>query len=223
MFAVLRRWFSTDPGGTPAGGRGTLYVVSAPSGAGKTSLVKALLERDAGIEVSVSYTTRPRRASEVEGRDYYFVDAETFARLEGEGRLLESADVFGNRYGTGRDQVDETLATGRHVILEIDWQGARQVRSAQPACRTVFILPPSRRELERRLRGRATDSDEVIARRLAESMDDMSHWPEFDYLVVNDDFDEALAALAAIVAGRGDVHRSNRPEVAETARAILDS
>ncbi len=201
----------------------TLFVVSAPSGAGKTSLVKALLERDPAVRLSVSYTTRPMRSSETDGVDYFFVPAEDFARLEEDGEMLESADVFGNRYGTGRRRVEDQLAAGHHVILEIDWQGARQVRAASSDCQSIFILPPSRAELERRLRGRATDSDEVIARRLSESLDDMHHWQEFDYVVINDDFDEAVEALLAIVAGRGEAWRTDQPDAAGRVAAILDA
>lgn len=200
-----------------------LYVVSAPSGAGKTSLVKALLEREANIRLSVSYTTRKQRSTETDGEDYFFVEKEEFERLERAGEMLESADVFGNRYGTGRRQVEEKLAAGHPVVLEIDWQGARQVREKEPGCRSIFILPPSRTELERRLRGRATDSDEVIARRLSESLGDMGHWSEFDYVVINDDFAEAVEELAAIVSGQGEAHRATTPGAAARAEAVLAS
>jgi len=190
---------------------GHLYVLSAPSGAGKTSLVKALLAAQPSLVVSVSHTTRKPRPHEVDGRDYHFVDMPRFEQLAAEGAFLEHARVFDNAYGTGRAQVQAHLAAGRDVLLEIDWQGARQVRAALPECISVFILPPSRPELERRLRSRGTDSDAVIARRLADAAADMSHCLEFDYAVVNDRFEEALAALQAIIAGRGDALRASRP------------
>ena len=190
--------------------RGRLFVVAAPSGAGKTSLVRALMEREPGLRFSISYTTRRQRPSEQHGRDYFFVDREEFDRMVAAGEFLEHAQVFDNRYGTARRVVEEALAAGQDLILEIDWQGARQVRAALPECVSVFILPPSRVELERRLRGRGTDSEEVIRRRLRDAASDMTHWDEFDYVVVNDDFDKALGELCAIVAGRGEASRRDR-------------
>jgi len=192
------------------GCRGRLFVIAAPSGAGKTSLVRALMEREPGLRFSISYTTRRQRPSEQHGRDYFFVDREEFDRMVAAGEFLEHAQVFDNRYGTARRVVEEALAAGQDLILEIDWQGARQVRAALPECVSVFILPPSRVELERRLRGRGTDSEEVIRRRLRDAASDMTHWDEFDYVVVNDDFDKALGELCAIVAGRGEASRRDR-------------
>jgi guanylate kinase len=181
--------------------RGSLFVIAAPSGAGKTSLVKAVLERDPSLRVSVSHTTRQRRPTEVPGRDYNFVGVEEFRRLRDAGEFLEHAQVFDNHYGTGRAQVEALREAGHDVILEIDWQGARQVRAAQPDCKTVFILPPSRRELETRLRNRKTDSSEVIERRLRDSIADISHYAEFDYVVINDDFEAAVGQLLEILRG----------------------
>ena len=183
--------------------RGRLFVIAAPSGAGKTSLVKALLERKPELRVSISHTTRAKRPKEEHGREYHFVTVPEFRELIGRGEFLEHAQVFDNYYGTGRQPVEEQLAQGRNLILEIDWQGAQQVRRALPAASTVFILPPSRRALEERLRNRQTDSDEVIARRLRDAVGDMSHWNEFDYVVVNDDFERAVSDLGRIVDGRG--------------------
>jgi guanylate kinase len=197
----------------PSPTRGRLFVIAAPSGAGKTSLVKALLERKPELHVSVSYTTRPKRATETDGREYHFVTREEFERLRAEGQFLEHAEVFDNLYGTGRGPVESELARGHNVILEIDWQGARQVRASMPACATVFILPPSRESLEQRLQNRKTDSAEVIARRLRDAVGDMSHWDEFDFVVVNDDFDRAVADLIRIVEGQGDALRGKRPEL----------
>jgi guanylate kinase len=187
-----------------------LYVISAPSGAGKTSLVRALLQTRPRLVVSVSHTTRARRAGELEGESYFFVSVERFEALIKEGAFLEYARVFDNYYGTGRAQVEQRLQQGRDVVLEIDWQGAQQVRRAQPACISIFILPPSRQVLEQRLRNRGTDSDEVIHRRLADAATDMSHCPEFDYAVINDSFDQALSELGSILAGRGESLRSSR-------------
>jgi guanylate kinase len=181
--------------------RGRLYVFAAPSGAGKTSLVRALMQREPGLRFSISCTTRPPRPSEVHGRDYYFLSPAEFERLVEAGEFLEHARVFDNRYGTPRQPVQAALESGQDLILEIDWQGAAQVRAALPESVSIFILPPSRAELERRLRGRGTDSAEVIARRLRDAAADMTHWREFDKVVVNDDFDRALDELQAIVAG----------------------
>jgi guanylate kinase len=189
---------------TTAACRGRLVVLSAPSGAGKTTLVKALRAADPALGFSVSYTTRPPRPNEENGRDYFFVDAETFARMAGGREFLEHAEVFGHRYGTSRRQVQAALDRGQNLLLEIDWQGARQVRANAPDCVSVFILPPSRAELERRLRGRGTDSEAVIQRRLGQALDDMAHWSEFDHVVVNDRLEEAVDALREIIAGRGE-------------------
>jgi guanylate kinase len=187
-----------------------LYVISAPSGAGKTSLVRALLETRPRLVVSVSHTTRARRPGEVEGESYFFVTVERFEQLIREGAFLEYARVFDNYYGTGRAQVDQRLHHGRDVVLEIDWQGAQQVRRALPACISIFVLPPSRQALEQRLRGRGTDSEAVIQRRLADAATDMSHCREFEYAVVNDTFDQALSELGSILDGRGERLRSDR-------------
>lgn len=177
---------------------GTLYIISAPSGAGKTSLIAKLLETLDGAEMAVSHTTRKPREGEIDGKHYHFVSADEFLNGVHNGEFLEHANVFGNHYGTSRKAVDDLLLKGLDVILEIDWQGAQQVRELVPDARTIFILPPSKAELERRLRGRETDSDEVIAKRLAQSCDDMKHYPEFDYIVINDDFDVAVQDLASI-------------------------
>lgn len=186
---------------------GMLYIVAAPSGGGKTSLVKALLESNSDIKLSVSYTTRPPRPGEIDGVNYHFVDEARFHQMVGNGAFLEYAEVFGCFYGTAQATINTLLQQKIDVILEIDWQGAQQVRKLMPACRSIFIVPPSREELERRLRKRAQDSEAVIARRTAEAVEEMSHYGEFDYLVVNDDFDRALADLKAIF-------RSRRLEIA---------
>jgi guanylate kinase len=198
-----------------------LFVIAAPSGAGKTTLVKALTRRNPELRFSISYTTRKQRRTEVDGSDYIFVDTDEFERLRAAGALLESAQVFDNYYGTSREQVEQHLAAGHHVILEIDWQGAQQVRKAKPDCTTVFILPPSRAELERRLRSRGTDSDEVIERRLRDALSDMSHWDEFDHVIFNDDLDQAVADLEAVLAGRGANSATTRPAVASAAKQLL--
>jgi guanylate kinase len=198
-----------------------LFVISAPSGAGKTTLVRALMEREPELRMSVSYTTRARRPGEQDGQHYHFVSPETFETMVDDGAFLEHARVFDNCYGTSRAQVEGLLAEGRGVVLEIDWQGARQVRAAMPESVGVFILPPSRAELERRLRGRATDSEAVIRRRLADAVTDMSHWQEFDYVVVNDAFDAALEALSDVVRGRGEGSRAGRDELEGLTAALL--
>jgi guanylate kinase len=179
--------------------KGTLYVFAAPSGAGKTSLVKALVEQSDGIEVSVSHTTRAPRPGEVDGVNYHFTDVEAFNAMVKAGAFLEHAQVFDNFYGTAQANIEERLVAGVDVILEIDWQGARQVRQQFPDSLGVFILPPSRQALEDRLRGRGQDGDDVIARRMRDAVSEMSHFAEFDFLVINDDFDTALQELKAII------------------------
>lgn len=198
-----------------------LFVIAAPSGAGKTTLVNELVRRNPELVFSISYTTRPQRSSEQDGRDYFFVKPEKFEQLKRRGELLESAVVFGNHYGTSRSQVEGHLAAGRNVILEIDWQGARQVRAARPDCVSIFILPPSREALSARLRGRRTDTDEVIERRLADALGDMSHWDEFDFCVVNDRLERAVAELEAILAGGGRANRCGDPALRGRIAGIL--
>ena len=183
--------------GEPSIGR--LFVIAAPSGAGKTTLVHKLMDGSPDLRFSISYTTRPKRSTETDGTDYNFVDSGTFAAMVKAGDFLEHAEVFDYCYGTSRSHVEGQLNQGHSVILEIDWQGAQQVRSHMPDCRSVFILPPSVAELKTRLTGRATDSDEVIERRFRDALDDLSHWHEFDYAVINDDLEVASAELAAIV------------------------
>ncbi|MEX0976492.1 MAG: guanylate kinase [Woeseia sp.] len=200
-----------------------LFVLAAPSGAGKTTLVRELMKRRPELQFSISYTTRKKRITEEDGRDYYFVAPEKFLELQRAGELLESALVFDNHYGTGRRQVEEHLAAGRHVILEIDWQGARQVRVATPDCISVFILPPSRADLEQRLRNRCTDSEAVIERRLRDALSDMSHWREFDYVIVNDDLQQAVSELEAVIDGEARDSRVDAPALAERIRSVLGS
>ena len=198
-----------------------LFVISAPSGAGKTTLVRALMEREPELRFSISYTTRAQRPGEHHGQHYFFVATEVFQGMLEDQAFLEHARVFDNYYGTARAQVDTLLADGHGVVLEIDWQGARQVRAAMPESVGIFVLPPSRAELERRLRGRATDSETVIRRRLADAATDMSHWDEFKYVVVNDDFSTALQALSDIVRGRGAASRADRPELPPLISTLL--
>ena len=200
---------------------GNLYIVAAPSGAGKTSLVRALLAQEPSARFSISYTTRKQRPTEQHGRDYFFVDKPTFENMVAAGEFLEHAQVFDNYYGTSKSQVKELLAQGANVILELDWQGAQQIRKVLPDCRGIFILPPSREELERRLRGRATDIEEVIQRRLREAVSDMSHWNEFDYVVVNNDLEKALSELKSIVQRKGESLRSNRVELKPLIKALV--
>lgn len=180
-------------------GQGVLYVVSAPSGAGKTSLVKALVKSTVGFATSISYTTRAKRAGEQEGLDYYFRSAEEFASMLDNSAFLEHANVFGNYYGTSKSQITSYLAQGLDVILEIDWQGAVQVRKQVPNCISIFVLPPSRQCLQERLENRGQDDATIIAKRMSQAVDEMSHYAEFDYLVVNDEFDVALSQLQTIV------------------------
>lgn len=181
---------------------GTLYIVAAPSGAGKTTLVKHLVETTPEVVVSISHTTRAPRSGEREGEHYYFTAPDVFAAMVAEGAFLEHAEVFGNCYGTSRAAVQTPLTSGRDVILEIDWQGARQVRALWPDSVSVFVLPPSREALRERLAKRAQDSAEVIEQRMAAALQELSHYSEFDYLVINDDFAGALNALRAILIAR---------------------
>ncbi|EZQ18190.1 MULTISPECIES: guanylate kinase [Halopseudomonas] len=193
---------------------GTLYIVSAPSGAGKTSLVEALIEQIDSLRVSVSHTTRAMRPGEVDGVNYHFTSRERFLEQVGQGDFLEHAEVFGNLYGTSQSTVEQTLAEGHDLILEIDWQGAQQVRRALPQARSIFILPPSSSALQDRLSNRGQDSDDVIAGRMAQAVEEMSHYVEYDFIVINDDFHTALDDLKAILrsgrltlAHQQDLHR----------------
>jgi len=210
---------SGDPTGllrSPPMSRGRLFVLSAPSGGGKTTLAEALIAASPRIARSVSHTTRPPRPGERDGVDYHFVDVPTFERMVAAGEFLEHATVFGNRYGTSRGAVEALLARDRDVLLTIDWQGARNIRTLMPGACTIFIVPPSLDELEKRLRGRGQDSEEVIAGRLAEAKAEIRHWPEFDHLVVNDVFERALADLEAILRGE----RPARPRSAEVEQLL---
>ncbi len=200
---------------------GRLFVLTAPSGAGKTTLAHALLAADPSLRFSVSFTTRAPRAGEIDGRDYFFVDRPRFEAMIAAGALLEHAEVFGNYYGTGREQIEQHTRGGRSVLLDIDWQGARQVRAAMPESVLVFVMPPSMAELERRLRGRASDSEAVIRKRLAAACAEMLHWEEFDYVLINDRLEEALAALRAIVAGEGAPHHRSRQQLRSRVAALL--
>jgi guanylate kinase len=180
--------------------RGVMLVLSSPSGAGKTTIARALLERDPGLTMSVSVTTRPKRPAEVDGRDYTFIDQGRFDDMARDHGLLEYAQVFDHYYGTPRDPVEQALDEGRDVLFDIDWQGTQQlVENARPDLASVFILPPSTAELERRLHTRAQDSEEVVRRRMAKAADEMSHYPEYDYIVVNRDVEESVAAVQAIL------------------------
>jgi guanylate kinase len=200
---------------------GRLYVIAAPSGAGKTSLVKALVEREPRLRFSVSYTTRKPRANEIDGRDYHFITPARFQEMVERGEFLEHAQVFDNFYGTGVEAVRGALSAGGLVLLEIDWQGARQVRERLPEARTIFILPPTRQTLEERLKARRTDSDAVIQRRLQDARRDIGHWTEFGYVVINDRFEQAVEDLHAIVRERGDPLVAARPDVERLAAELL--
>ena len=200
-----------------------LYVVAAPSGGGKTSLIQALLERDDRICLSISHTTRPPRPGETDGVHYHFVDEDFFQKLVEENAFLEHALVFGHRYGTGRAGVAGQLAEGYDVMLDIDWQGARQVRKSFPNCCSIFILPPSLEELTRRLSLRAQDSPEVIAKRMQQARSEIAHWDEFDFVVINDDFDAALDDLHAIVRQRHPVRHGQEERIAALLADLLQN
>jgi guanylate kinase len=190
---------------------GRLFVVTAPSGAGKSSLIQALRSDDPTLKLSVSYTTRAPRPGEAEGREYHFVDLPTFLAMQARGEFLESAEVHGNRYGTSKKVIEDALTRGDDILLEIDWQGAQQVRRLYPQCVGIFILPPSVEELERRMRKRGQDSEAVIQRRLDNAREELAHRDEFKYAIINKDFETAKAALAEIIgkerAGHGPHHR----------------
>jgi len=179
--------------------RGLLLIVSAPSGAGKTTLVRALLKADPAIRLSISFTTRPPRQGEVNGKDYHFVNKDEFAEMTNRGEFLESAEVYGNHYGTSETWIEREIGAGRDILLEIDWQGAAQVRKQFPEALSIFILPPSLQALRNRLMNRAQDNADVIEKRLAAAAEDVSHGVEFDYIIINDNFDEALLDLTALV------------------------
>ena len=207
---------------TGSADQGRLFVIAAPSGAGKTTLVHRLMDTDHTLRFSVSYTTRPKRRGEINGRDYHFVDADSFRQMATDGGFLEHAVVFDHCYATSRSQVDELLRGGNNVMLEIDWQGARQVRSNMPEACTIFVLPPSLAQLEARLRGRSTDPEAVIQRRLRDARSDMAHWAEFDYVVINDDLDDAVKTMQAIIAGRNTENLSTAAAIVGRLKPILE-
>jgi guanylate kinase len=200
---------------------GLLFTVSAPSGAGKTSLVKALVGRIPAARISISHTTRAKRPGEVEGEDYYFVSKDEFMKRVNAGGFLEHAEVYGNYYGTSQQAVEDLLKRGHDVILEIDWQGAAQVRRLRPEAVSIFILPPSRAILEQRLRGRGQDSDAVITRRLAVAREELSHYAESDYLIVNEDFERALQELETVVRGQRLRREYQQPRLVDLIRQLL--
>ncbi|MGB0495484.1 MAG: guanylate kinase [Kangiellaceae bacterium] len=179
--------------------KANLFVVSAPSGAGKTSLLKRLIAELGNVQTAISHTTRKKREAEVEGVDYFFVDDDEFEVLVEDGAFHEHATVFGNSYGTSKSSITDQIKKGIDVILEIDWQGARQIKEQLPKSRSIFILPPSKSALESRLKNRGQDEDEVIKQRMSEAISEMSHYDEYDYLVINDDFSNALAEIKAII------------------------
>lgn len=201
--------------------RGGLYVISAPSGTGKTSLLRALIARRPRLAFSVSYTTRRPRPGEADGRDYHFVAAARYAAMREAGEFLESATVFGNEYGTGAADVERLRAAGYDVVLEIDWQGARLVRARVPETVSIFILPPSRASLRARLTGRGTDSGAVIERRMAAAAAEIAHWKEYDYVIVNEDFERALEELQAIFDGAGEASRRARAGLDAFVKGLL--
>ena len=205
----------------PTSQRGGLIVISAPSGAGKTTLVRKALDSRENLEFSVSCTTRPPRAREKDGVDYCFVTKSEFRDMISRDDFLEYAQVFDHWYGTSRESVDALRVRGKTVLLEIDWQGAAQIREREPSAVSVFILPPSQAELERRLRGRGTDTKENIGRRLRDALTDMSQWPNFDYILINKDIDTAVTQFKSILDGQGEAHRVDSPTVRRNARQIL--
>jgi guanylate kinase len=201
--------------------KGNLYIISAPSGAGKTTLVQALLTRLEDVVVSVSHTTRAMRAGEVEGVNYHFVSQDDFGSMARQGEFLEHAEVLGNHYGTSRQHIQEQLNLGKDVILEIDWQGARQIRELMAGCRSIFILPPSIEALRQRLDNRGQDDAAIIERRMQEAVREMSHYNEFDYIVINDDFERAREQLAAIFISNRTLKEYQQEKNADLLAALL--
>lgn len=201
--------------------RGHLFVIAAPSGAGKTTLVHRLLRENRDLRFSVSHTTRSQRSTETHGVDYHFVSPEVFQTMVDAGDFLEHANVFDYQYGTAKIRVESLLNKGLNVMLEIDWQGAQQVRDHIPDCRSIFIMPPSVDELKRRLTSRGADSPEVIERRFRDAVEDMSHWHEFDYAVVNEDLEKAAAELSAIIRGKGSRNATSETPITKHVNAIL--
>ena len=201
--------------------KGTLFVISAASGAGKTSLVKSVLQQVSAVEVSVSHTTRAAREGEVDGVDYHFIDKTAFQAMVDGGEFFESATVFGNMYGTSRQHIQQQLKKGGDVILEIDWQGAQQIRHLMNDCRTIYIAPPSIAALRERLTSRGQDDESVISQRMQEAISEMSHYVEFDYLIINDDFDEARDNLAAIIMSNRMLHEHQQQKHAALLAKLL--
>jgi len=202
------------------GEKGNILVLSAPSGAGKTTLAHTLLAREPRFKFSISSTTRPQRPSEIDGQDYFFVSDGQFRAMRSQDAFLEYAQVFGHWYGTSKEHVESLLAAGHSVLLEIDWQGARRLRERNVGALTIFVLPPSTEELERRLRNRGSDTEPTILRRLADASEDMSHWHEFDYVVINNEVNSTVETILSIVAGSNTRNRADSPEICEQATQI---